>query len=149
MKILKFIFVILSFQLILTNCNTMSKKKIYTNQAPSPIGPYSQAIEYGNLIFISGQVAINPATGGMENTTLEQEVRMVMQNIGAILQSQNLTYSNILKSTIFIKDMNDFAKINEIYAEYFEDTIPPARETVEVSRLPKDARIEISVIVGK
>jgi len=123
------------------------KEVIYTENAPKPIGPYSQAVKVGNLIFISGQIAIEPATGLMVNETLEMETKKVMDNIFALLQSKNLNFSHIVKSSIFLKNMDDFAAINEIYGSYFESDYP-ARETVEVSRLPKDVNVEISVIAS-
>lgn len=123
------------------------KEVIYTENAPKPIGPYSQAVKVGNLIFISGQVAIDPSTGLLVNESLEIETRKVMDNILAILQSQNLSFSHIVKSSIFLKSMDDFKAINEIYGSYFEADYP-ARETVEVSRLPLDVNVEISVIAS-
>lgn len=121
------------------------KKVVETNKAPQAIGPYSQAVVAGNLLFISGQIPINPQTNeiveGIENQTTQ-----VMQNLFAILESQNLTFSNVVKSSIFVKDMNNFNEINTIYATYFNLGNAPARETVEVSRLPKDVLIEISMI---
>ena len=123
----------------------MSKIVIDTNQAPAAIGPYSQAIKTGNLLFVSGQIALNPETGNLETNTVEQETNRVMQNIKAILQTVNLDFENIVKTTIFLKSMNDFATVNTVYASYFKSDFP-ARETVEVSRLPKDVNVEISVI---
>ena len=123
----------------------MSKIVINTKQAPAAIGPYSQAIKTGNLLFVSGQIALNPETGNLETNTVEQETNRVMQNIKAILQTVNLDFENIVKTTIFLKSMNDFATVNTVYASYFKSDFP-ARETVEVSRLPKDVSVEISVI---
>jgi len=123
------------------------KQVIYTENAPKPIGPYSQAVKVGNLIFISGQIAIEPSTGLLVNETLEVETRKVMENIHAVLQHLNLHFNNIIKTSIFLKNMDDFAAVNEIYGSYF-DADYPARETVEVSRLPKNVNVEISVIAG-
>ncbi|MEM6261690.1 MAG: RidA family protein [Bacteroidota bacterium] len=121
------------------------KEIIQTSDAPAPIGPYSQAVKAGNLMFLSGQIAINPATNEMVTHSLEAETRQVMDNIGAVLKAERMTYHNIVKTSIFLKDMNDFGEINQVYGSYFEQAFP-ARETVEVSRLPKDVRVEISVI---
>lgn len=123
----------------------MSKTVISTTEAPSAIGPYSQAIKAGNMLFVSGQIPIDPATGQLISSTIEAETHRVMQNIGAILQAAGLGYEHIVKTGIFLKSMNDFAAVNEAYAAYFTSNFP-ARETVEVARLPKDARVEISVV---
>lgn len=124
------------------------KEIINTKNAPSAIGPYSQAVWAGDMLLISGQIALNPETGVMENESLASETHRVMKNIAGILEAAGMDYSNILKASIFIKDMNEFAQINEIYASYLQEPYP-ARETVEVARLPKDARIEISIIAKK
>ncbi len=116
--------------------------------APAPIGPYSQATEFNGLVFISGQIAIDQSTGKVVNSTIEEETKQVMTNIGHILEQAGLNYSNILKSTIFIRDMSQFAQINAMYGAYFIEN-PPARETVEVSRLPKDVGVEISCIAHR
>lgn len=119
----------------------MSKQIVYTEQAPAPIGPYSQAVMVNGMLFVSGQVAIELAPQG----DIQAETQKVMENIGAILTAAGLDYSNIVKSSIFVKDMNNFAAINEVYGRFFTAE-PPARETVEVARLPKDVNVEISVI---
>ncbi|RIV22412.1 RidA family protein [Fibrisoma montanum] len=124
----------------------MSKQIVYTDQAPAPIGPYSQAVKIdvrntSSMVFVSGQVAIDLAPQG----DIQAETRKVMENIGAILKEAGLDYSHIVKSSIFVKDMNNFAAINEVYGTFFTAE-PPARETVEVARLPKDVNVEISVI---
>jgi len=124
------------------------KRVIQTNDAPAPIGPYSQAVAVGNVYYFSGQIAINPASGELISSTLEAETRQVMANIGAILKSEGMDFSNIAKTSIFLKNMDDFAEINRIYGEYFTADFP-ARETVEVARLPKDVNVEISVIAVK
>ncbi len=124
----------------------MSKQIVYTEQAPLPIGPYSQAVKASvasttNILYVSGQVAIDLAPLG----DIRAETQGVMKNIGAILHAADMDYSHIVKASIFVKDMNDFAAINEVYGHFFA-TDPPARETVEVARLPKDVNVEISVI---
>ncbi len=121
------------------------KKIIETSQAPAPIGPYSQAVQVGNLLYVSGQIAIVPATGELLLNTIEEETHQVMKNIGAILKEANTDYSKIIKTSIFLKDMNDFAKVNVVYGGYFTSDFP-ARETVQVSALPKFVNVEITVI---
>lgn len=123
----------------------MQLSAIQTPDAPAAIGPYSQAIKAGNLLFVSGQIPINPPTGQVVSGDITAETHQVMKNLDAILTKAGGSLNNVAKATIFIKDMNDFAKINEVYAGYFSGTFP-ARETVEVSRLPKDVNVEISVI---
>ncbi|MEM6524159.1 MAG: RidA family protein [Bacteroidota bacterium] len=123
----------------------MDKTIIDSNKAPEPIGPYSQAVFAGNTLYISGQIAIDRLTGEMKNETIQIETEQVMRNLGFILAEAGLGYSNIVKCSIFIKNMHDFANINEEYGKYFKSN-PPARETVEVSRLPKDVNVEISCI---
>lgn len=123
------------------------KKIVQTSDAPAPIGPYSQAVKFGNLLMVSGQVAINPATGQFEAGDVRTQTRLVMENLQAILKAENLSFADVLKCSIFIKDMNDFPLINEVYGGYFPKD-PPARETVEVARLPKDALVEISLVAG-
>ncbi|MCA1761649.1 MAG: Rid family detoxifying hydrolase [Cryomorphaceae bacterium] len=122
-------------------------KTIHSNAAPEPIGPYSQGIKFGETIFLSGQVAIDPETGKMDNESLESETQRVMKNIGALLKSQELDFSNVIKCSIFLMDMSQFGVVNEIYGSYFSPPYP-ARETVQVSKLPAGARVEISVIAG-
>ncbi|UAB83470.1 RidA family protein [Zunongwangia sp. SCSIO 43204] len=124
----------------------MNKEIIKTDKAPAPIGPYNQAVKTGNMVFISGQIAINPATGELETGDLETETKLVMENLKAILAEANCTFENVIKTSIFISDMNNFGKINEIYATYFEAATAPARETVEVANLPKFVNVEISAI---
>jgi 2-iminobutanoate/2-iminopropanoate deaminase len=124
------------------------KKIINTSNAPKAIGPYSQAVWAGDLLFLSGQIALCPETGAFLNSSLEEESHQVMKNIKSILNAAEMDYQNIIKSSIFLKDMNDFAEVNQIYASYLSEPFP-ARETVEVARLPKDARIEISIIAKK
>ena len=132
----------------LQNSSTMAAKKIIqTDKAPKPIGPYSQAIVVNNMLYASGQVAIDPETNQTVTTDIETETRRVMQNVGAILEAGGINYSHIIKTTIFLTDMNDFAKVNEVYGSFFSADFP-ARETVQVSRLPKDVHVEISVVAS-
>lgn len=126
----------------------MEKKIIFTDNAPAPIGPYSQAVQAGNMLFVSGQIPLDASTGQLVTTNIEDETRKVMENIIAILNSVGFKLSDVVKSSIFIKNMNDFARINAMYGTYFTQD-PPARETVEVARLPKDVNVEISVIAVK
>ena len=132
------------------NCekNEMSKEIVKSENAPAPIGPYSQAVKVGNILFVSGQIALNPLTGEMENADLVTETTQVMKNIGAILAEAGYEWEEVAKSSIFLKDLNDFGAVNTLYGDYFNIN-PPARETVQVARLPKDARVEISVIAVK
>lgn len=123
----------------------MAKTVIYSPEAPEPIGPYSQAIQTGNILFISGQIAIERATGKILTSTIEEETNQVMQNLAMILKAAGYDFSNVVKTSIFLCDMNNFPKVNEIYGQFFKEQ-PPARETVEVSRLPKDVNVEISCI---
>lgn len=123
----------------------MKKQIILTENAPAPIGPYSQAVKVDGTLYVSGQIPMNPLTGEMENENIEAETNRVMQNIEAILETAGYSFSDVVKATIFITDMNMFARINAVYANYFTSN-PPARETVQVVRLPKDANVEISVI---
>ena len=125
------------------------KEIINTDKAPAPIGPYNQAIKKGNSLFISGQIALDAASGSMINDTIQNETAKVLENLNAILVEANFSKEDIVKCSIFIKDMNQFQEINTVYASYFEGTIAPARETVEVVRLPKDVNVEISAIAMK
>jgi 2-iminobutanoate/2-iminopropanoate deaminase len=125
----------------------MEKKIINTTKAPAPIGPYSQAVQAGNLLFISGQVAINPATGNVEAADLAAETQLVMKNLEAILQEAGAGFSNVVKTTIFLSDMSLFGAVNEVYGKFFTGTYP-ARETVAVKGLPKNVNVEISMIAS-
>ena len=120
----------------------MGKSVVYSKRAPEPIGPYSQAVQAGNMLFISGQIAIDPASGNIDKSDIQKETMQVMKNIQEILSAAGLNFSHVVKTSIFLKDMNNFPKVNEIYGQYFQQQ-PPARETVEVSRLPKDVNVEI------
>jgi 2-iminobutanoate/2-iminopropanoate deaminase len=123
----------------------MTKEVIYSSNAPEPIGPYSQAIRAGNMLFVSGQIAINKSSGEMITATIAEETEQVMKNLSEILLAANMDFSHVVKCTLFLKDMNNFPKVNEVYGKRFS-SLPPARETVEVSRLPKDVNVEISCI---
>ena len=125
----------------------MQKNIIETTQVPAAIGPYSQAVKTGNLLFVSGQIPLNPQTGALVTDGIEAETHQVMKNVQAILTAAGTTLEAVVKTTIFLKSMDDFAKVNGVYASYFTGNYP-ARETVEVSRLPKDARVEISVVAA-
>lgn len=127
----------------------MEKRIIKTNNAPAPIGPYNQAVAMGNLLFASGQIAIDPKTGEMKTGSLEEETEQVMTNLKAVLSEVGMDFSNVLKTTIFLTDMGKFGQVNAIYGKYFSNESAPARETVQVAALPKGVQVEISVIAGK
>ncbi|MEK7226504.1 MAG: RidA family protein [Bacteroidota bacterium] len=126
----------------------MSKTIITTSGAPAPIGPYNQAVLTGNMLFISGQICIDPATGNLKNTDIQEETHQVMHNLKAILQQAEMDFSHVVKTTIFLTDMHQFGAVNEVYGKYFESAFP-ARETVQVSALPKFVNVEISMIAAK
>jgi 2-iminobutanoate/2-iminopropanoate deaminase len=126
----------------------MSKEIIFSKEAPAPIGPYSQAVKAGNALFVSGQIALDAETGALINENITEETHAVMKNLEAVLREAGFGFGEVVKCTIFIKDMGQFGTINEAYGQYFK-TNPPARETVEVSRLPKDVNVEISCIAVK
>ena len=126
----------------------MDKIIITAKDAPAPIGPYNQAVQVGNTLFISGQVCIDPASGELRNKDLQEETHQVMHNLKAILQRAGMDFGNVVKTTIFIIDMNRFSEMNEVYAKYFDNNFP-ARETVQVSALPKFVNVEISMIAVK
>jgi 2-iminobutanoate/2-iminopropanoate deaminase len=125
------------------------KKIIFTDKAPAPIGPYNQAVLVGNTLYTSGQIALDPSTMELVMETIETETTQVMNNMKAVLEAADMDFSNVVKSTIFISDMNDFARINAIYGSYFEEEFAPARETVQVAKLPKNVNVEISMIALK
>lgn len=122
----------------------MQKEVIYSKNAPEPIGPYSQGIKVGNTWYFSGSIGLDPVTGKIVEGGIDAQARQVMINIGELLKAAGLGYEHIVKTSIFLKNMDDFSKVNEIYATFFKEKFP-ARETVEVSRLPKDALLEISI----
>jgi 2-iminobutanoate/2-iminopropanoate deaminase len=125
------------------------KKIIITDKAPAPIGPYNQAVLIGNTLYTSGQIALDPISMELVLDDIETETNQVMQNMKAVLVAADMTFDNVVKSTIFIIDMNDFAKINSVYATYFDEKTAPARETVQVAGLPKGVNVEISMIAVK
>ncbi|WP_333809020.1 RidA family protein [Flavobacterium sp.] len=125
------------------------KKIIYTDKAPAPIGPYNQAVLVGNTLYTSGQIALNPATMELVLDDIETETKQVMENMKAVLAAADMTFENVIKTTIFIMNMGDFARINAVYGSYFDEATAPARETVEVACLPKNVNIEISMIAVK
>ena len=125
----------------------MEKTIIQTDAAPAPIGPYSQAVKAGNMLFVSGQIAIDPKTGNLNNADLSTETHQVMQNLLAVLTAAGMDFSNVVKTSIFLSDMSLFAAVNKVYGEYFQGQYP-ARETVAVKGLPRDLRVEISMIAS-
>ena len=122
------------------------KTIIKTKQAAAPIGPYNQAVMINGFLYTSGQIALHPETGGTQFDTIEKETERVMTSLQAILEEAKLDFSHVIKTSIFISDMDNFSRINKIYGSYFDENTAPARETVEVARLPKDANVEISLI---
>lgn len=124
----------------------MDKKIVFTDRAPAPIGPYSQAVvTTGPLVFVAGQIPINPATGQIVDGDIKAQTHRVLENVGAILKEAGATHQSVVKTTVFLRDMNEFSGMNEVYGKFFKD-LPPARSTVEVSRLPRDVKVEIEVI---
>ena len=125
------------------------KKIIFTDKAPAPIGPYNQAVLVGNTLYTSGQIALNPATMELVLDNIETETKQVMENMKAVLEAADMTFENVVKTTIFIMDMGDFARINSVYGSFFDQKIAPARETVQVAGLPKGVNVEISMVAVK
>jgi len=125
------------------------KKVIKTSKAPAPIGPYNQAVLSGNTLYTSGQIAIDPSSGELKNNSIKEETSLVMENMKAVLAAANMTFENVVKTSIFISDMRSFSEINEVYGSYFNEESAPARETVEVANLPKFVNVEISMIAVK
>ncbi|MEE9373033.1 MAG: Rid family detoxifying hydrolase [Saprospiraceae bacterium] len=125
------------------------KKVIYTADAPAPVGPYSQAIMHGDTLYCSGQIPIDPKTGVLITTNLEDETRQVFANLKAVLAAADMTFDNVVKCSVFLSSMESFGAVNKIYAEYFNEATAPARETVEVANLPKYVNVEISAIAIK
>ncbi|NNE25781.1 MAG: RidA family protein [Saprospiraceae bacterium] len=122
------------------------KEIIITSKAPAPVGPYNQAVKAGNTLYISGQIAIDPTNGTLIQGTIEEETHQVMKNLSAILETSDMTFENVVKASVFVKDMHLYGRINAVYAEYFNEATAPARELVEVTNLPKFVNVEISVI---
>jgi len=125
----------------------MDKRAVSSAKAPKAIGPYSPAVRAGNLLFLSGQVPIDPATGNMIEGDIAAQTRRVLDNVGALLEAGGVSFANVVRTTVFLADMNDFAAMNQVYGEYFREPYP-ARATVQVARLPKDSRVEIDVIAA-
>lgn len=125
------------------------KQIITTSKAPAPIGPYSQAVLSGNTLFTSGQIAFNPQSMTLVLDDIKIETKQVMENMKAVLEAANMTFENVIKTSIFISDMDNFSQINEVYGSYFNEATAPARETVQVARLPKDVNVEISMIATR
>ena len=125
------------------------KKIIFTDKAPAPIGPYNQAVLVGNTLYTSGQIALNPMTMELVLDGIETETKQVMENMKAVLKAADMTFDNVVKTTIFIMNMGDFARINSVYSTYFDEQTAPARETVQVAGLPKGVNVEISMIAVK
>ncbi len=125
------------------------KKIIFTKKAPAPIGPYSQAVLIGNTLFTSGQIALHPTSGELILDSIETETKQVMENMKAVLEAADMAFSDVVKTTIFIMNMNDFADINKVYSNYFNEDQAPARETVQVAGLPKGVNVEISMVAVK
>ena len=125
------------------------KKIIFTDKAPAPIGPYNQAVLIGNTLYTSGQIALDPETMELVVSDIETETKQVMENMKAVLEAADMTFENVVKTTIFIMDMNDFARINSVYGSYFDEKTAPARETVQVAGLPKGVNVEISMTAIK
>lgn len=125
------------------------KQIITTSSAPAPIGPYSQAVLSGNMLYTSGQIAFNPETMALVLDDIKTETRQVMENMKAVLEAAHMTFENVLKTSIFISDMDNFSQINAVYGSYFNEATAPARETVQVARLPKDVNVEISMIASR
>jgi 2-iminobutanoate/2-iminopropanoate deaminase len=127
----------------------MEKKIIRTDNAPAPIGPYNQAVLSGNMLFISGQIALNPKDGTLFTGDIKAETEIVMQNLKGILEEAEMNFSNVVKTSIFLMDMKKFAEVNEVYGKYFDEATAPARETVQVAGLPRGVQVEISMIAVK
>ena len=144
--------VIVSILLIISgiglSAQSTTKQVIYSDKAPKPIGPYSQAIMVGNTLYLSGQIALDPATGKMDTLTIETEVKRVLDNLGEVLKSAGMNYENVVKCTIYTTDLKNFKTINTIYGGYFKNN-PPVRETVQVVALPVRAKVEISAVAVK
>ena len=141
--------VVILFLINSTNNSCLMKKFIQTKNAPEPIGPYNQAVLINNMLYTSGQIALEPKSGKLILDTIANETKQVMENLKAVLSSANMTFENVIKVTIFIINMDDFTTINTVYGAYFNHDNAPARETVQVAKLPKNVNIEISVIASK
>lgn len=135
--------------LLLSACATAPRTVLSTTGVPPAIGPYSQMIAHGNTLYVSGTIPLNEAGTAVVGTTIEEQTHTVLRYIGTMLKSQGLDYSDVLQSTVFMKDLNEFGAMNKVYGEYFKPGNAPARATVEVARLPRDVKVEIAVIAGR
>jgi 2-iminobutanoate/2-iminopropanoate deaminase len=126
----------------------MKKEVFVSDKAPAPVGPYSQAVGWNQFVFCSGQIPLDPKTGEVLKGDIQDQTRLVMKNVGEVLKASGLTFDNVIKSTIFITNMSDFSKVNEVYSTYFKE-LPPARSCVEVSALPKGVNVEVEVIAAR
>lgn len=126
----------------------MEKKIIRTESAPAPIGPYNQAVQFGNMLFISGQIALDPKDGSLYQVDIKTETDRVMQNLKGILEAAGMNFGHVIKTSIFLMDMGKFAEVNEVYGKYFDEATAPARETVQVAGLPRGVQVEISMVAG-
>jgi len=144
---LTLVFILLLFSLTISG-GKVEKKVVYTEKAPKPIGPYSQAIIAGDFIFTAGQIPIDPKTNQVVQGDIKEQTRQVFENLRAILEEAGATFDDVVKVTVYMKDLSEFPAMNEVYSEYFKSS-PPARTTVEVSRLPRDVKIEIDLIAVK
>lgn len=127
----------------------MSKKIVNTDKAPAPVGPYNQSVQAGNIVFLSGQIPLDPKTGELVTSSVEEETHQVMKNLGAVLEANGCTFEDVVSCSVFVKDMEHYGLINQVYGTYFDEETAPTRALVEVSRLPKDVRVEISAIAMK
>jgi len=125
------------------------KKILNTTKAPSPVGPYNQSVKVGNMLFVSGQIALDPHTGELQMDSIESETTQVMENLKEVLSNAGMAFENVVKASVFVADMKNYSKINAVYAKYFNEDTAPARELVEVANLPKFVNIEISVIAAE
>jgi 2-iminobutanoate/2-iminopropanoate deaminase len=141
-------FALLAALLIAGCAATATKEVVATKEAPAAIGPYSQAIKFGNMLFLAGQISIDPKTNQLNTGTIEEQTKLVLDNLKAVLAANGMTMDDVVSTTVFLKDLNEFGKMNAVYGSYFKDK-PPARATVQVARLPRDVLVEISAIAAK
>lgn len=127
----------------------MKKEIIRTAKAPAPVGPYQQAVAVGNLVFASGQIPLDPASGAVLNGSVEEQTQRVLENLKAVLEAAGSSLGQVVKATVFLRDMNDFSAMNSVYSKYFEEATAPARSTIQVARLPKDVAVEIEAVAAR
>ncbi len=144
----KVLFVLLAALGIAGCASIATKEVVATKEAPAAIGPYSQAIKFGNMLFLAGQISIDPKTNQLNTGSIEEQTKLVLENLKAVLAANGMTMDDVVSTTVFLKDLNEFGKMNGIYGSYFKDK-PPARATVQVARLPRDVLVEISAIAAK